>query len=103
MIKMKFPDDVNPQPDAKYYRQSSDAFLCNAREARATQSFPKPNRPGVWLTIAMMVLIGLALYGCSPDESMALTSNDNGAAMACEGMTAVWVSATEVECLKETL
>lgn len=100
---MPFLDDVNPQPGAKFRRTTSEAFLCNAEEANALHSFPRPNRPGAWLTAAMIVLVCLALFGCSSEPSTVLTSRDKGAALACEGMTAVWVSDTRHECVKETL
>lgn len=101
MIRMPFPADVNPQPEAKFYRQSSEAFRCNASEAVTVHSFPKKTRHGRWLTVALLCIFALALAGCSAEESPALTSRDKGAALACEGMTAVWISETEHECFKE--
>lgn len=101
MIRMPFPADVNPQPDAKFYRQSSEAFRCNASEAVAMQSFTKKTRHGRWLAVALLCIFAVALAGCSAEAYPAMNAKDMGASQACEGMTAVWISATEVECFKE--
>lgn len=106
-IRVPFPADVNPEPDATYKRGMAQAFPADPHLSPAPRRFPVPNRPTPWLIAAMLVLIGLALSGCS-----GATAQDLGPApfdlrqaakneFACPGMHAEWQDDATVRCLKE--
>lgn len=109
-IRMHFPADVNPEPDAKFARGMAEAFPVHPHLTTAQERFPVPNRPGFWLIAALIVLISLALSGCSSAEaqptSASITAEDIKRAAAgawnCPGMHAEW-EGTTVYCLKESL
>ncbi|WP_315128048.1 hypothetical protein [Comamonas antarctica] len=108
-IRMIFPADVNPDPDAKFARGMAEAFPFDPHLSLAPAGFPVPNRPSLWLCAALMVLITLALSGCGSAEaqpaSASITAEDIKRAAAgawnCPGMHAEW-EGTTVYCLKES-
>ncbi len=100
MVRMHMPAGTNQDPGAKFRRTTYEAFLCDAQDAGAIQHFPKKKRYGRWVAVVIVGLIVIALAGCST-EAAPHASKDNGAARACEGMTAVWSDSSTVECFKE--
>lgn len=106
-IRVPFPAGVCADPDAKYRRTLAEAFPCDARQAVAVQRFPTPNRPGAWLISALVVLVALALAGCSGAEaqergpSAADLKRTAASAWNCPGMHAEWLDESTVQCLKE--
>ena len=105
-VKVPFPADVCPSPDARTYRTRAEAFLCDPREAVAVQRF-EPPKVWRWVLLALLVLgIGAVLAGCDAraDVEQPLTKAELGAVKACpKGQVPVWASATEMECFKERL
>lgn len=109
-IRMHFPADVNPEPDAKSSRGMAEAFPFDPHLAPASERSMVPNRPTFWLIAALLVLISLALSGCGSAEaqptSASITAEDIKRAAAgvwnCPGMHAEW-EGTTVYCLKESL
>lgn len=109
-IRMHFPADVNPDPDAKFSRGMAEAFPLDPTLTAAPRRFPVPNRPSLWLGAALLVLISLAMSGCDSAEaqppSAGITAEDIKRAAAgvwnCPGMHAEW-EGTTVYCLKESL
>lgn len=106
---MPFPADVNPDPDAKYSRGTAEAFPFDPQLTPALERFPVPNRPGFWLIAALLVLISLAMSGCSgataqdstkPAQALNVSQAARDA-FACPGMHADWLNETTVRCLKE--
>ncbi len=106
-IRMPFPADVNPEPDAKFARGMADAFPTDLHLSPALRRFPMPNRPTTWLIAAMLVLICLALSGCGGAEahersaSAAELKRAAAGAWNCPGMHAEWLDDKTVQCLKE--
>ncbi|WP_200844023.1 hypothetical protein [Pantoea sp. 18069] len=112
-IRMTFPSDVNPEPDAKYSRGMAEAFPFNPHLAASPRRFPVPNRPAFWIAAAMLVLITLAMSACGSAEaqptsasiSISISAADLKRAAAgawnCPGMHAEW-EGTTVYCLKES-
>lgn len=107
--RMPFPADVNPEPEATFKRGMADAFPFDPNLSAAPRRFPVPNRPGFWLAAALLVLISLALSGCSGAEAQergasSFSAEDIKRAAAgawnCPGMHAEW-EGTTVYCLKE--
>ena len=64
-----------------------------------------PNRPTGWLVAALLVLICLALSGCSSAEAQEPSASPSdlkrlaAEAWNCPGMHAVWLDETTVQCL----
>lgn len=66
-----------------------------------------PRRPSTWLLVALLLLVLLALSGCSsaeaqePSASISAADLKRAAAEAwnCPGMHAVWLDETTVQCL----
>ena len=110
-IRMPFPSDVNPEPEAAYKRGMAQAFPADPKLTTALRRFPVPNRPGLWLGAALLVLITLALSGCGSAEAQPASASITAAeikraaagAWHCPGMHAEWLDATTVQCLKESL
>lgn len=111
MKRMPFPADVNPSPDARYYRQSSEAFLCNATEAQAFHHFPKKKRPGRWLAVIFLTMICIALFGCAkpqpqpqpqPQPMPVSQERTIPKGVCANGDTGIWIDATTITCHKET-
>lgn len=116
-IRVTFPADVNPEPEAKFSRCMRDAFPQDPHLTVTSTRWPTPNRPSLWLLAALLVLVCLAMSGCSGAEAQErgvraavdqdvapLSRQETGAQAACgPGATVSWVSDTEHECLRETL
>lgn len=106
-IRVPFPADVNPEPEAKYHRSMAQAFPGAPHLATAERGFPRPNRPSLWLIAAVLVLISLALSGCGSAEATEQSANPSelrraaAAAWLCPGMHAEWLDETTARCLKE--
>ena len=93
---------------------SEASFLCNAEDTVAIHKM-KVKKRGGWRYLAALVLLAMAAFigltGCSkadddsPGSSAAVqlaeAKRAAAGAWACQGMTAVWISASEVQCLKE--
>lgn len=66
---------------------------------------PAPNRPTAWLVAAVLVLVCLALSGCSSAEAQEPSASPldlkrlAAEAWNCPGMHAVWLDETTVQCL----
>lgn len=103
MKRMPFPADVNPSPDARYYRQSSEAFLCNAAEAQAFHYFPKKKRPGRWLAAIILGMVLIALFGCAkPEQPMPVSQERAIPKEACaNGDVGIWIDPSTITCHKE--
>lgn len=102
MKRMPFPADVNPSPDAKYYRQSSEAFLCNATEAQAFHYFPKKKHPGRWLAAIILGLVLIALFGCTKPQPMPVSQERAIPKGVCaNGDFGIWLDQATVICAKE--
>ena len=107
-IRVHFPADVNPDPDAKYHRSMAEAFPCAAQLDITVRRFSAPSRLSVWLAAALMLLICLATSGCGSAEAQAHhdstdLQHEPDAARACPDMTPVWIDTSTVECFKEKL
>lgn len=106
-IRMPFPSDVTPSPDAHYHRTQAEAFPCDANEAVAFQSYPARKHPGRWLALVLIAVVALALAGCSRAKAQEMSESPTdlrraaSAAWLCPGMTAVWIDETTAQCLKE--
>lgn len=109
-IRMHFPSDVNPEPEATFKRGMAQAFPADPHLTPARRRFPVPNRPDLWLGAALLVLICLTLSGCSgaaaQEPSASITAEDIKRAAAgawqCPGMHAEWLDETTTMCLKES-
>ena len=109
-IRMHFPSDVNPEPEATFKRGMAQAFPADPHLTPAPRRFPVPNRPGFWLGAALLAVSTLSLYGCGSAEaqpaSASITAADIKRAAAgawhCPGMHAEWLDETTVQCLKES-
>jgi hypothetical protein len=99
-------EHFNPDPDARYRRTLAEAFPCDARQAVAFFDVSRPPRYGRWLALVLVVLMVLAMAGCSPAEAQEPqpTAQEQrlarAAARACEGLTPVF-EAGSVSCFKE--
>ena len=110
-IRMHFPADVNPDPDAKFARGMAEAFPFDPKLTITARRFPAPNRPGLWLCAALLVLNTLAMSGCGSAEAQPASASISAAdikraaagAWHCPGMHAEWIDETTVQCLKESL
>lgn len=108
-IRVSFPADVNPEPEAKFSRRMAEAFPFDPHLTPETRAFPVPNRPGAWLIAALLVTMCLALSGCSGAEAQERTTSASptelkraaASAWNCPGMHAEWLDDTTVQCLKE--
>lgn len=104
-IRMPFPADVNPDPDAKYCRTLGEAFPHDASRAAAVQTFRRKSGAGLWLAAAVLVAATLALSGCSGAEAQERSASASELRRAaaglwsCPGMTAVWLDDSTVQCL----
>jgi len=109
-IRIHFPADVNPDPDAKFSRGMAEAFPFDPTLTTAPRRFPVPNRPGFWLGAALLAVAVLSLYGCGSAEAQPASASITAAeikraaagAWHCPGMHAEWLDATTVQCLKES-
>lgn len=110
-IRMHFPSDVNPEPEATFKRGMAQAFPADPHLTPAPRRFPVPNRPDLWLGAALLVLITLAMSGCGSAEAQPASASISAAdikraaagAWHCPGMHAEWLDETTVQCLKESL
>ena len=110
-IRMHFPSDVNPEPEATFKRGMAQAFPADPHLTPAPRRFPVPNRPDLWLGAALLVLITLAMSGCGSAEAQPASASISAAdikraaagAWHCPGMHAEWIDETTVQCLKESL
>lgn len=105
MQRIALPSDVCPDPSARYYRTLAEAFPCNAAEAVA---FHRPQRRphyGRWLALVLMVIILIAMSGCSAQAATEGDGSDRqhaAAQRACpKGYAVDWLSANEMQCLRE--
>lgn len=109
-IRMHFPSDVNPEPEATFKRGMAQAFPADPHLTPAPRRFPVPNRPDLWLGAALLVLITLAMSGCGSAEAQPASASISAAdikraaagAWHCPGMHAEWLDETTVQCLKES-
>jgi hypothetical protein len=106
-VRMPFPDDVNPDPDAMYPRSLAEAFPHDPQITPMPKRKLIPNRPTAWLIATLMVLICLTLTGCSsaeaqePSASAADQRQADSSAQACPpGQHVEWVDGTTMQCLK---
>ena len=87
---------------------SEASFLCNAEDTISIHKM-KVKKRGGWRYLAALVLLAMAAFigltGCSKAEAVAVTAADAkraaAGALACQGMTAVWLDEKTVQCLKE--
>ena len=108
-MAIRVPPPTEPHNDttARFKRSMADAFPVGTRDLEIQARFPTPNRPGAWLISALVVLVALALAGCSGAEaqergpSAADLKRAAAGAWNCPGMHAEWIDETTVECLKE--
>ena len=103
MQRIPFPDDVNPDPDASYSR--------NTRYTPAVEHDPPPIWP--FLFICGLAVVLALLTGCTgadaseqPSAAQLHAKQEQrraiAAAQACgPGMVAVWQDTATVECMKE--
>lgn len=88
-IRMHFPADVNPEPDAAYPRSSDAAFPFNPH--LSAPAMRRPASSSIVLLATLMAAITLALSSYSKEIA---------AAWWCPGMTTVWLSESTVHCRK---
>lgn len=99
-------EPFNPDPDARYRRTLAEAFPCDARQAVAFFDVSRPPRYGRWLALFLVLLVALAMAGCSKAEAQEPHPTPQeqriarGAAWACEGLTPVY-EAGSFSCFKE--
>ncbi|MNZ90134.1 hypothetical protein D3C78_1090880 [compost metagenome] len=104
-VRVPFPANVNPEPDANFARGMADAFPSDPHLSAAPRRFPIPTRPTPWLIAAMLVLICLTLSGCGGAEAQERSASASELRRAaaglwlCPGMTAVWLDDSTAQCL----
>ena len=106
-IRMSFPADVNPDPDAEYPRSMAQAFPFDPHLTPQPSRLDLLNRPGLWIAALLVALICLTLTGCSsaeaqePSASAADQRHAASSARACPpGQHVDWEDATTMRCLK---
>lgn len=101
--RVQAPSGFNYTP-SKFQRRMTD----QARDADPWHT-PEKKRAN-WRYLAALVLLVAAavigLTGCSKDEAGAISAAEAkrsaAGALACPGMTAIWIDDKTVQCLKET-
>lgn len=103
MQRIPFPEDVNPDPDASYSR--------NTRYAPAVEHAPPPILP--FLFICGLAIVLALLTGCSgadaseqPSAAQLHAKQEQRRAIAAAqmcgpGKVAIWQDSTQVQCLRE--
>ena len=106
-IRVPPPTESHNDTIARFKRSLAEAFPAGTQHIEVPARFPIPNRPGAWLISALVVLVALALSGCSGAEaqerepSAADLKRTAGGAWNCPDMHAEWLDETTVQCLKE--
>lgn len=104
-IRMTFPDDVNPDPEATYSRSMLDAFPFDPHLSATARRLPAKKHLGLWLVTALFVALAIVLTGCGSAEAQEPSASPSelrriaAEAWNCPGMHAVWLDETTVQCL----
>jgi len=106
-IRMPFPSDVNPDPDAEYSRSMAQAFPFDPQLTPPPNRLEFLNRPRLWLAALLLVLICLTLTGCGSAEAQEPSASaadqrlaENSARACPPGQHVDWEDASTMRCLK---